>query len=45
MNIDKKELIEFLNYLLEHIEGCYYNECKTMVERFLKRNGIKNNNN
>lgn len=39
--IDKKDLTNFLEYLLEHIEECYYRECKQSIKRFLERNNIK----
>lgn len=39
--MNNKELINFLDYLLDKIESCYYNECKQAINRFLERNGIK----
>ena len=38
--IDKNDLIIFLEYLLGHIEECYYKECKITIKSFLNRNGI-----
>lgn len=40
--LDKEDVITFLEYLLGHIDKCYYLECKTMIERFLARNNIVN---
>lgn len=40
IKIDTSSLVLFLNYLLEHIEECYHQECETMIIRFLKRNGV-----
>ena len=40
-NINANDLIIFLEYLLEHIEECYYKECKQSIKRFLERNGVK----
>ncbi len=39
--LNKKELVTFLEYLLGHVEDCYYNECKNSIQRFLNRNNIK----
>ena len=41
IKINKNDLINFLEYLLEHVEECYYKECKQSIKRFLERNGIK----
>lgn len=40
-NINTNDLIIFLEYLLEHIEECYYKECKQSIKSFLERNGVK----
>lgn len=40
-DLNKKDLINFLEYLLGHIEECYYSECKIMIKRFLERNKIE----
>lgn len=40
VKIEKEDLSNFLDYLLDKIEVCYYNECKTMIKRFLERNDI-----
>lgn len=39
--LNKKELVTFLEYLLGHVEDCYYNECKNSINRFLNRNNIE----
>ncbi len=39
--LDKEDLIIFLEYLLGHIEECYYDECKKSINNFLNRNNIK----
>jgi len=44
ITINKEELVNFLSYLLGHVESCYTNECKIMIERFLKEKEIKNEN-
>lgn len=41
VKIEQNDLITFLEYLLDKIEKCYYNECKQSVKRFLERNGVK----
>ena len=40
INLNKNDLINFLEYLLGNIEECYYKECKQSIKRFLERNGI-----
>lgn len=37
MNIDKKELENFLYYLLDKIKTCYKEEAKKAVKEFLER--------
>lgn len=37
MYIDKKELENFLNYLLDKTENCYKEEVKIAIKRFLER--------
>ncbi len=39
--MNNKDLINFLNYLLDKVDPCYYNECKQSIKRFLERNNIK----
>lgn len=41
IKINKNDLIAFLDYLLDKVETCYYNECKQAIIRFLERNDIK----
>ena len=41
IKINKNDLISFLDYLLDKVEICYYNECKQAIIRFLERNDIK----
>ena len=36
VKINKEELNNFLDYILDKIEGCYKEEVKQSVERFLK---------
>lgn len=36
MNIDQKELENFLNYLYDKVQDCYKEEVKTAIERFMK---------
>ena len=33
---EKKEIECFLEYILDKVEECYYNECRKAVDRFLK---------
>lgn len=40
VTLEKRDLMNFLEYLLGHIDECYYLECKSMIERFLTRNNI-----
>lgn len=39
--LEQEDLVTFLEYLLGHIEECYYKECKNSITRFLERNNIK----
>lgn len=41
IKINKNDLINFLEYLQEHVEECYYKECKQSIKRFLERDGVK----
>lgn len=41
IKIETNDLTNFLEYLLDKIEECYYKECKQSIKRFLERNGIK----
>lgn len=36
MYVDKKELENFFDYLLDKIEPCYKEETRIAIERFLK---------
>ena len=36
MNIDKKELEKFLNYLQDKVEDCYKKETAAAIKEFLK---------
>ena len=38
MNIDKKELEKFLDYVLDKVEDCYKKEVQTAIKDFLKEN-------
>ena len=40
--IDENELLVFLEFLLDKVEPCYYDEVKKSINNFLKRNGFKN---
>ena len=40
LKIDKEELSNFLDYILDKVEYCYEEEVKKAVENFKKRNGI-----
>ena len=41
IKIDKEELSNFLDYILDKVEYCYEEEAKKAVENFKKRNGTK----
>lgn len=41
INLNKEDLIAFLEYLLDKVDKVYYNECKQAIKRFLERNGSK----
>lgn len=38
MNIDKKELEKFLDYVLDKVEDCYKKEVQSAIKDFLKEN-------
>lgn len=38
MDIDKKELEEFLDYLSDKVEDCYKKEVESAIKDFLKNN-------
>lgn len=38
MNIDKKELEKFFDYLLDKVEDCYKKEVQSAIKDFLKEN-------
>ena len=38
MNIDKKELERFLDYLADKVEDCYKKEVESAIKDFLKNN-------
>ena len=38
ITLNKNDLTIFLEYLLGHVENCYYNECKKSIDNFIKRN-------
>lgn len=40
IKININDLINFLNYLLDKIDKCYYNECEQSINRFLERIGV-----
>lgn len=37
IDMDKEELIKYLDYLEDKVEECYKKEVKQSIERFLKR--------
>lgn len=38
MNVDKKELEKFLDYVLDKVEDCYKKEVQSAIKDFLIRN-------